>query len=367
MTDLIRSILANATRWSTTSRFWVRNNTQAAAAAAKGMGAAGAATTGLALVTIALVLAQGGWGFIRENVIGAVPSEVRELPGVRAVVGVVTPTYNDSVFGLRAPLSVAVTPDGQFLYVAEGTGLRQVRKIRLSDGEAVAELVPPQTTPAKRAPVSVTVVPNGLVYVVDRLRNEVDIYDPVGNWLGLLPRPAAGPWEPLSVDSDENGYLYVTNTAPVGPLLAIYSPDEAVIERYAAVRAAGVVVTYASGVAIGRDGRIWISDSNNGRLVVLERGELEGIAYGSGPGDSSMALPRGIVIDRHGYAIVADANDHSVAGWDLNDGSEELLYRFGVPGIEDGAFLFPSDIAIDSSGTLYVADRDNDRVQIWSD
>lgn len=205
MIDLIRSVIASLQRWTLMSRFWVRSHIKAAITAVLGMGSAGAATSGLALVAIAIVLSQGGWGFVREHVLGSVPSEVRDLPGVRAVVGVVTPTYNDSVFGLRAPLSVAVTPNGEFLYVAEGTGLRQVRKIRLSDGEAVAELVPPQTTPAKRAPVSVTVVPNGLVYVVDRLRNEVDIYDPAGNWLGLLPRPVSGPWEPLSVDSDESG------------------------------------------------------------------------------------------------------------------------------------------------------------------
>ena len=39
---------------------------------------------------------------------------------------------------------------------------------------------------------------------------------------------------------------------------------------------------------------------------------------------------------------------------------------FGDFGAGDGQFSYPNDIAIDASGRLYIADRENNRVQVWS-
>jgi hypothetical protein len=32
----------------------------------------------------------------------------------------------------------------------------------------------------------------------------------------------------------------------------------------------------------------------------------------------------------------------------------------------DGQFNYPNDIALDASGRLYIADRENNRIQVWS-
>jgi DNA-binding beta-propeller fold protein YncE len=307
----------------------------------------------------------GGDGFIR-HLLGRAPEQIRGLPGVRAIEWRVPPQYASSLFGLDAPLSVAVTTDGEFIYVAEGTGARFVRKVRVADGGSVAELAPPNSRPGVRKPVSVAVAPgSGLVYVVDRLRNAVDIYNPEGDWLGLLAEPASDGWAPLSVDADVDGNLYVTSTAAEGPNLVVYSADGKIIEVYQTVAADGLAVSYPSGVAVDRDGLMLIGDSNNARIVGLERGARgsDGRSWGAAQGE--FALPRGVVFDGRGYFLVVDSTDHTISAWELGDNGASLLFRFGTAGIDDGAFLFPNDIAIDDAGTLYIADRDNDRVQIW--
>ena len=40
-----------------------------------------------------------------------------------------------------------------------------------------------------------------------------------------------------------------------------------------------------------------------------------------------------------------------------------LLDAFGTKGSGDGQFRYPSDIALDSAGDIYVADQDNQRIQ----
>jgi sugar lactone lactonase YvrE len=38
---------------------------------------------------------------------------------------------------------------------------------------------------------------------------------------------------------------------------------------------------------------------------------------------------------------------------------------FGNQGREDGTFLFPNGLATDTRGRIYVADRENNRIQVW--
>lgn len=308
------------------------------------------------------VVAAAASGLLYDLVLG-IPG-LRTLPGVSAVLPVDPPTYERSIFGLRAPLSVAVSESGEFLYVAEGAGDRFVRKIRASNGESVAELAPPQTEVGTRKPMAVAVA-RDVVYVVDRVRRAVDVYNASDQWMGSLPPPNGDDaWQPLAVDVDQEGRAYVTNTDARSAALVVYDSARHIVEEWGSIEAGGVPLSFPNGVARLRDGRVLISDGNNARLVAYEPKSHSSSVFGNLPNEA-LALPRGIAMDSRGLLLVADANDHSVSGWDLSRTGRNRVFLVGEPGIGDGAFLFPNDLAVARGNRVYVADRDNDRVQVW--
>lgn len=63
---------------------------------------------------------------------------------------------------------------------------------------------------------------------------------------------------------------------------------------------------------------------------------------------------------------MVDAVGHNVNVYDVSGRLPEFLYAFGELGLGDGQFSSPSDIAPDGTGRLYVTDRENSRVQVWS-
>ncbi len=63
---------------------------------------------------------------------------------------------------------------------------------------------------------------------------------------------------------------------------------------------------------------------------------------------------------------MADAVGQDVKVYDVSDSQPSFLYEFGDFGMDDGLFNYPNDIAVDDTGRLYVVDRENHRVQVWS-
>jgi hypothetical protein len=71
-------------------------------------------------------------------------------------------------------------------------------------------------------------------------------------------------------------------------------------------------------------------------------------------------------MDRKDRLHVADAVGQSIRVYDVSGTAPTFLYNFGEFGISEGMFNYPTDICLDSGGRLYIADRENNRVQIWS-
>lgn len=118
-------------------------------------------------------------------------------------------------------------------------------------------------------------------------------------------------------------------------------------------------------VAVDGAGNIWVAEGQE--LVKLKPdGDLIWRMPGSGEpagfGDLS-----GLVIDSHGRMFVADRGNHRVLVYQL-DGAGWPVYTAtigvtGGPGSDNDHFNRPDDLAIDSSGRVYVADVGNKRIQ----
>jgi sugar lactone lactonase YvrE len=127
-----------------------------------------------------------------------------------------------------------------------------------------------------------------------------------------------------------------------------------------------------SGIAVGSSGALFVSDTGNftirkispaGVVSTIAGREGEG-GYANGPAASArFNFPQGIAIDTAGNVYVADNASHAIRKISTGGIVTTLAGAVGAPamGTADGLgaaarFAYPSGLAIDTAGNLYVAD-----------
>jgi uncharacterized protein (TIGR03437 family) len=133
----------------------------------------------------------------------------------------------------------------------------------------------------------------------------------------------------------------------------------------------------AAGIAVDAGGNVYISDSmNNVVRKVTTDGVINTIAGNGTPsytGDGGAATqatlhnPLGLVLDKKGNLYIADNFNHAVRevtpDGNINTFAGNYILSFGFTG--DGGpataaqLTYPTDVAIDSSGNIYIADYGN--------
>jgi DNA-binding beta-propeller fold protein YncE len=276
------------------------------------------------------------------------------------------PTYATAVYGVQRPAGVAVSPSGDRIYATQTAG-DMVGVAFDGGGNKIGTMAPPEATGTDHVPAYLAVDPlTNEVYVSDRRTGTVYIYDRDGTYqrelMLVVQRPG---WQPLGLAFDEAGNLYVTDLS--GPYQKIL-----VIDRTAqVVRTLGETdkLSFPNGVAVDGAGNVFVSDSNNGRLLMFDAKGTVSAQIGRGAGQGNLGLPRGLAVDEGGRVFVADASGQGVFIYRAPSGDSrrfEYLGFIGGQGAADGQFLYPNSAAIDARGRVYVADTFNDRVQVWS-
>jgi DNA-binding beta-propeller fold protein YncE len=79
-----------------------------------------------------------------------------------------------------------------------------------------------------------------------------------------------------------------------------------------------------------------------------------------GAGSGEFDTPSGIAVDANGNVFVADRNNNRIQKFTSNGG---FITAWGGLGSGPGQFSSPRDVALDASGNVYVADAENDRIQ----
>ena len=158
----------------------------------------------LAVLVTLLVGVSGIWGYYlysREPISAL-------LPSAPAVAEILKPHYLFSIYGVDQPVSVAVTPEGDRIYVVESGGERLV-KVFDQEGDFLFSLPPSTPNPAERAPLYATVGPQGHVFVSDRRKHTIYVYDRDGNYQTILFPPAGEEyWSPFAMAfAGENMYI----------------------------------------------------------------------------------------------------------------------------------------------------------------
>ena len=220
----------------------------------------------------------------------------------------------------------------------------------------------------------------GNIYVADTANHTVRKITPAGVVTTLAGTagasgnadgtgPAARFNHPAGAAVDSTGTVYVADT------------DNNSVRKIAA---GGVVSTLAtgfngpSGIAADGVGTIYVGDTLNHVIrKITSAGAVSTLAgavglSGSADGTGSAARfhgPQGLAIDGAGNLYVADTNNDTIRKVVLASGAVTTVAgQAGASGATDGTgsqarFFFPSGVAIDAAGNLYVADTDNSTVR----
>jgi len=186
-------------------------------------------------------------------------------------------------------------------------------------------------------------------------------YKPVEGW-GTLPEG----WSfveatAVAVDDHDNVWVFNRGAHPV-----------IVFDRNGAFKRSWGegLIRRAHGITIGPDGTIWLTDdlhhtvrqfTPEGKLLLtLGDPDQPSSAHGGKP----FNRPTHVAISpRTGDVYVSDGYGNSRVH--KYDPKGRLLHSWGEPGTDPGCFNIPHNIATDAGGRVYVADRENSRVQIF--
>jgi DNA-binding beta-propeller fold protein YncE len=329
----------------------------------------------------------------------------------------------------RRPRHIAVI--GNQLYVAD-TGNHRVQIFDISNPTVASYVGTLGTTGASGSDNSHFNSPDGVgvdasfIYVADSNNQRVQIFN--RSTRAYVATIGAGMY-----GTDNNHFNHPTDVA-IDAVGNIYIADNwnKRVQQYSSSRVyqrtygtTGVSYTtdayhyyFPNGVAVGKDGSIYIVENRGHRLVKLDANgaaqwtigqpgqggddlehlcwpqdvtvdsqgrvylaqngcdtrvrifDADGAFYaylGTGWGASNDQFngPQGLTIDNGGNILVADSGNHRVQIFGPNRAYIATLGQTGVAGSDNAHFNNPTDVAVDGSGTIYVADEGNDRVQVF--
>ena len=216
-------------------------------------------------------------------------------------------------------------------------------------------------TPAKdevplsgmREPRDGAVDSRGRLWVADFGNSRLRIFDGAGGYLGGWGGRGAGTW----------GFNQLCSVATRGDLVYVADTWNGRIESFtmAGKRNAFAGDLYGPrGLAVTPDGRVWVCDTGNSRVIVYDSALQQIATYGKkGSGKDELDSPVGIAAGSGGRIFVADSANRRIQ---ILDGSGAFRGAWPVPG-----WTSPCEphLEADDDGRLYVADPTGEAILVY--
>jgi len=186
-------------------------------------------------------------------------------------------------------------------------------------------------------------------------------YHVVKDWAQLPPGWNFGECSGVAVDKKDNVWVFNRGKHPVIEL----DPNGNMLQAWGE----GTVVS-SHGIRVDADGNVWgidvkghvvIKYSPAGRVLMI-LGNRQGTP-GKNDSKDAFAEPTNIAFEPNGDFYVSDGYVNSRVIKFNRDG--EYITHWGQKGTGDGEFNLVHDVVRDARGRIYVADRTNQRVQIF--
>ena len=185
-------------------------------------------------------------------------------------------------------------------------------------------------------------------------------YAVVPDWPQAQPQWNRGQIPGVAVDKDDNVWVYTRTN----PSVQVYAPDGHLVQSWGDPDTRCI----PHGICFDREGAVWLVDCG---LHVVRKYTRQGkllLTLGTlgEPGEDARHFdkPTGVAVTPSGDIFVSDGyGNNRIVHFDSHGG---YVKTWGKLGVEPGQFSIPHAIICDSKSRLYVADRNNVRVQVFS-
>jgi sugar lactone lactonase YvrE len=270
---------------------------------------------------------------------------------------------------LRFPQAIAIGPDGNVYVGDQGSHVVQVFT---PQGQFVRTVGAAGQRPGELSSVgALAVADDGSLLVADG-RNRIDRFHPGGSLLNSWGRSGTEVGEFLFGGGRGNDAGAGGGLATANGLLYVADSGNDRIQRFTVQGTQASVIlppgelAHPKGLAV-RGTRLYIADDQRHRVLVTDTGGriLRSIGGGSGSAPGQLNFPYGVALDAQGRVFVADNLNHRIVRF--SNASSNYVYkgRWGSYGRGPGQLAFVRGIATDRSGNIYVANTGNDRIDVF--
>ena len=274
----------------------------------------------------------------------------------------------DGQFSL--PSKVAVDASGD-VYIAD-RGNSRIQKFN-SQGEWLLTWGGVGTENGKfNKPLAITVGPSGNIFVTDYLNHRIQKFGLAGNFIttwgslcflqsGCLDPDLEGPLEPgdgqfklpIGIALDGSGNVFVVDRD--NHRVQKFTNDGSFLTKWGSQGTGEGQFFIPLAVVIDGSGNVYVSDSNHRVQKFNGNGESQEFLVESG-----INTPSGLGIGSDGNIYVSDTFNDRVQVFTPGG---TFVTKWGTPGTGDGKFDSPVGVTVDATGNIYVVDSRNHRVQ----
>jgi len=201
------------------------------------------------------------------------------------------------------------------------------------------------------------------IYVADSDNHRVQVFNSTGSFLRKWGSGGGngGFFKPESAVVDGTGQVYVADTR--NNRVQLFDTDGGFVGSWGTSGAANGQFDRTGGVALDNSNNVLVTDRGNDRVQRFSAAGSFQAAWGTpGSGDGSFDQPHGIAVDSVDRVYVADSANNRVQ---VLDPDGFYIRKWGAPGAGDGQFNNPTAVAVAPWGQVLVTDTGNGRVQVF--
>ena len=217
-------------------------------------------------------------------------------------------------------------------------------------------------------PAGVAIAADGSIYVSDYGNHRLKVFDSSGMHVRTIYEIAGKNVSfPTKIDTNATGHVFVADSG--NHRIAVMDAAGEGLYAFGSQGAGPGQFARPTGLAVGPDNRVVVSDSFNRRVQVFEADGTYAGTVGAPrtydyPNPGELVLPHGVDVDKDGRIIVTDARVNRLQ---IYDAGGAPAYWVDAIGDVLGAYDDPYGVAVDdSTGRIVVVDSGNSRVQVLS-